>query len=919
MRAGWVTFAGAGPGAVDLLTLRCRDAIAGADVIVYAGSLVNPDVLAFARPDAERHDSAGLTLEQTTAILVAACRAGKKALRLHTGDPSVYGAIAEQIVELERAGIGFEVIPGVSSVFAAAASLGCELTLPGASQTVILARRAGRTPVPEGQDIRSLAAHRATMALFLSMSDMPGLVAELTAGGYPAATPVAVVYRASWPDERTVRGTLADIAARVASAGMERQALVLVGDALSVRGERSRLYAPEFGHGYRASGRRGPGDPPLREETILTRSSTLEGGRLALRSPTCPAKLEERSRKGEEGASARHEPAPFLGRTAVYGLTADGCALARRIGRELHADVFVSRKHAAPDDACVFEPERLGELLAEHWNAYDAHALVMACGIAVRKIAPLLRDKTTDPAVVVCDEQGQFAVSLVGGHIGGANRLSRRIADALGAAAVVTTATDAQGIPAFDEIAARQGWHIVNPPAIKIVNGALLQKQPIAFVGPADAIERFYGPDSCVRSFRPGEALPEGLAAVVALDADVSADTTAAPVLRLLSTPLVVGIGCRRHTSAEEIAAAVDAVLAEYGLPFSRVSALASAAVKHDEAGLLAFAERRRLAVKLFQADELAAVNVPTPSAMPARHVGTPSVAEAAALLGSGGRLLAPKQVLDKVTVSVAASPLLPPPPSPLPPSPPGRRIYAVGIGSGSPDSLTSQARQALHASDVIVGYNVYVEQVASLTAGKRILASGMRQEVQRCREAIEKAAAGRTVAVVCSGDAGVYGMAGLLLELLAEGGHDDVDLVVIPGVTSALGAAAALGAPLMNDFAVVSLSDLLTRRETIVERLRAVAASGVPCVLYNPRSRKRTTLLDEALRIFADAGGRDLACGFVRNAGRPDETMWIGRIGEFPAGRVDMFTTVILGGRETEILNGRLVTRRGYEKGGRR
>jgi cobalt-precorrin 5A hydrolase/precorrin-3B C17-methyltransferase len=873
MKPGLVTFAGAGPGAVDLLTLRARDAIAAADVIVYAGSLVNPATLAFARDDAAIHDSAAMTLEETTAVLVTACRAGQRALRLHTGDPALYGAIAEQIVALEAEGIDFDVIPGVTAAFAAAATLGCELTLPGASQTLILTRRAGRTPVPAGQDIASLATHGATLGIYLSVGDMPGLVADLQTGGYPASTPVAVVYRASWDDEQRVRGTLADIAERVTAAGITRQALILVGDALTGLGERSRLYAPDFAHGYRGVSP----DVPV--------------------SPTPPA------------------IPTFLGSVAVYGLTNAGCTTARQLAESLNATAYLSAKHADEGATTSFEPSQLGELLAAQWHRYDAHVLVMASGIAVRKIAPLLADKTTDPAVLVCDEAGHFAVSLTSGHLGGANRLCRQVAALSGATPVITTATDVQGLPAFDEIAALQGWEILNPAAIKHVNNALLERQPIGFTGPAAVLAHYYAAQPTVRVI-DGDAPPApDLRAIVSFDAPPAiADTGAGefdiPVMHLRSHPLIVGIGCRRDTPAAEIAAAVDGVFAAHGLATSRVIGVGSATIKQDEPGLLEFVEQRGLELHLFEAAALDEVAVPTPSPMPAKHVGTASVAEAAALLASAGRLLVPKQICGQVTVAVAVA-------TPPAPATPGK-IYAVGIGSGALDTITPQAQRALRDADVIVGYRVYTDQIAPLVPGTRILASGMRKEVDRCRAAIAEATAGATVAMVCSGDAGVYGMSGLLLQLLADAGEDAVELEVVPGLTAALGAAAALGAPLMNDFAIISLSDLLTAREVIIKRLKAVASAGMPCALYNPRSRKRTELLDEACAIFAAAAPSDLACGFVKNAGRPGETTWMGSLSELPVEEVDMFTTVIIGGAETTILRGQLVTPRGYKARGK-
>lgn len=257
VRPGEVVFVGAGPGDPELLTVRGRDAVAAADVILYAGSLVNPAVLAWASPRAEIHDTAGLDLEQTTALCLAAARAGKRVVRLHTGDPALYGAIQEQIDPLEAAGVPCRVIPGVSSAFAAAAALGTQLTLPGASQTVIFTRLAGRTPVPEGESLERLAATGATLCVFLSVDRIAEVVRACRDGGLREGTPAAVVCRASWPDERAVWGTLGDIAAKAAAADIRRQAMILVGEALRPRLTgwrefgRSRLYDPGFSHGYR--------------------------------------------------------------------------------------------------------------------------------------------------------------------------------------------------------------------------------------------------------------------------------------------------------------------------------------------------------------------------------------------------------------------------------------------------------------------------------------------------------------------------------------------------------------------------------------------------------------------------------------------------------------------------------------------
>lgn len=255
-KSGEVLFVGAGPGDPELITVKGLKALQQADVVVYAGSLVNPALLEECPPDCEIHDSAPLNLDQVLEILLAGCQANKRVVRLHTGDPALYGAIQEQMEALDAAGIDYAVIPGVTATFAAAASLRQELTLPGVSQTLTLSRLAGRTPVPEKEQLQRLAANGGTLCLYLSVGMMDKLVAELLAGGtFTKQTPVAVVYRASWPDEKTVEGTLADIAAKVMQAGITRQALVLVGEVLSARRkgvpEKSKLYDPGFEHGYR--------------------------------------------------------------------------------------------------------------------------------------------------------------------------------------------------------------------------------------------------------------------------------------------------------------------------------------------------------------------------------------------------------------------------------------------------------------------------------------------------------------------------------------------------------------------------------------------------------------------------------------------------------------------------------------------
>ena len=241
-----VHFVGAGSGAPDLITLRGARLLGEADVVIYAGSLVNPELLTLTKPGCEVHDSAKLTLEEVIALIEKAEAAGKTTVRLHTGDSSIYGAVREQFDELEKRGIAYDVCPGVSAFCGAAAALRAEYTLPDVSQTVIITRAPGRTPVPERESIRSLAAHQATMVLFLSTSLTELLQVELLAGGYAAETPVAVVYKATWPEEKIFRCTVGTLHETVTGNGLTKTSLIVVGNCLGDNYLRSLLYHPDF-------------------------------------------------------------------------------------------------------------------------------------------------------------------------------------------------------------------------------------------------------------------------------------------------------------------------------------------------------------------------------------------------------------------------------------------------------------------------------------------------------------------------------------------------------------------------------------------------------------------------------------------------------------------------------------------------
>ena len=246
-----INFVGAGPGAADLITVRGKELLEQADIIIYAGSLVNPELLKYAKDSCEIYNSASMTLEEVTDTMIQGEKEKKNVVRLHTGDPAIYGAIREQMDILDEHGIEYKVCPGVSSLFGTAAALKAEYTLPDVSQSVIVTRMAGRTPVPEKESIESFAAHHATMVVFLSTGMLGELSKHLIDGGYEPETPAAIVYKATWQDEKVVRTTVKDLEKSAKENNITKTALITVGDFLGSKYDRSKLYDPSFSHEFR--------------------------------------------------------------------------------------------------------------------------------------------------------------------------------------------------------------------------------------------------------------------------------------------------------------------------------------------------------------------------------------------------------------------------------------------------------------------------------------------------------------------------------------------------------------------------------------------------------------------------------------------------------------------------------------------
>ena len=600
-----VHFVGAGPGACDLITVRGMNRIREADVIIYAGSLVNPELLSYAKADCEIYNSAHMTLEDVVSVMREAEAAGKGTVRLHTGDPSVYGAIREQMDLLDECGIAYDVCPGVSAVFGAAASLACEYTLPDVTQTLILTRAEGKTPVPEKENLRSLAAHRASLVLYLSSGLARKVRQDLLFGGYAEDTLVAVVYKATWPEEKIIRTTLAKLPEDMEAAGITKTALIIVSPALGSVYEKSRLYDAAFATEYR-------------------------------------------------GATEIAFPAGIR-RVLLITCSVRGYATMQKLAKKLEnisgAEIITKVKcEALPE---VSMKGTVKACVDAYFEQVDAIVFVTASGIAVRSVAEHLAHKSEDPAIVCMDECGKHVISLVSGHAGGANALTQMLADVMWATPVITTATDVEGRFSIDEYAREHNLVVTDWAKAKAISAEVLaagaepvwvdeaagsqeeekneceigkeQKSTGIDVGKIENDGCKNEVDGCGNRVGGCEnridgcgnrvdgcenrvnvkRLQIGSHQVIITPQDGSVD---AQTLQLIPRCIVAGVGCKKGTPVDKIEHAVQDAFAKAGLRMEALCAVVSIDLKKEEAGLLEFCETRNVPFETYAAEELQAV-----------------------------------------------------------------------------------------------------------------------------------------------------------------------------------------------------------------------------------------------------------------------------------------------------------------------
>jgi len=529
---------------------------------------------------------------------------------------------------------------------------------------------------------------------------------------------------------------------------------------------------------------------------------------------------------------------------------------------------------------------------------------VCAAGILIRAVAPLLSDKTAEPPVLAVAEDGSAVVPLLGGHHG-ANRLARVLAERLGARAAITTASDLASGDALDD--PPPGWRLANPDGAKSIAAGLLAGAPVGLEIEAGDVA-WLDPSRFVAGAKPAVRITHR---PVAPDGDL-----------ILHPPvLALGVGSERGVADDALIALVEATLAAHGLSALSIACVASIDLKEDEPAVHALARHLGVPARFFPAARLAAEapRLLNPSDIVLRETGCPGVAEGAALAAAGAEssLIVPKTRAARTTCAVALTR------RDIDPEAVGHArgsLAIVGIGPGDRATRTQDAVAALRAADELVGYGLYLDLIADLIGDKPRHETGLGAETQRVGRALDLAAAGRRVALVSSGDAGIYGLATLAFELLERSARADwrrVAVTVVPGVSALQTAAARLGAPLGHDFCAISLSDLLTPWAVIERRLAAAAAADFVIALYNPRSERRGWQLERARAIIAEHRAADTPVGVARNLGRAGEQVAVTSLGALDPAQIDMLSLVLIGSSTTrsfDLADGpRLYTPRGY------
>ena len=572
---------------------------------------------------------------------------------------------------------------------------------------------------------------------------------------------------------------------------------------------------------------------------------------------------------------------------------------------------------------CIYDAS-LSEFLAAHWATYDGFIFCLASGAVVRLIAPLLRNKSNDPAIVVVDPLSKFAISLCGGHQGGADQLTRQVSHLLEAQPVLTGAANSLALPAIDTLGEPFGWQKGEGDWMG-VSSAIAHQASVQIIQEAgNELWQSHLPDTHTFQFgfpefedRGERPKPQARVWISPIKRQF-AEASDLPKVQWHPRVLWVGIGCERGTDQALLDYAIQKVFRENHFAIDAIAGIATLDLKSDETGLVNLAKEKDWPLVCFTPEQLKTIDVPTPSDVVAKEVGTPSGAEAAAIYAADAtdkrRLKVKKQIVKQeglkgaVTIAIAQAKT----------ELTGRigKLHLIGTGPGSLDQITPAAKAAITNAAAVIGYKLYIDLIRPLLRPSQIaIASPLTQERQRAEYAIDLAKWGLTTAMISSGDCGIYGMAGLVLEQLQAQNWDGQTpaVQVFPGVSALQSAASRVGAPLMHDFCAIRLSDLLTPWPVIQKRLRAAAEGDFIIALYNPKSKTRTEQIVFAREVLLQHRSTETPVALARSLYRPDENITLTTLGDMFEHPIDMLTTVIIGNQSSRAHNGWFITPRGY------
>lgn len=530
------------------------------------------------------------------------------------------------------------------------------------------------------------------------------------------------------------------------------------------------------------------------------------------------------------------------------------------------------------------------EEIQKNWKKEKMLIFVMALGIVARFCKDFIRGKGFDPGVIVIDEAGNNVISYLGGHYAETNRLTLELASYLSANPVITTASDNLNLPPLDLWIKENQFMVKNSQKLYEIMAKFNETKKLRVF--LEEGLNYPLPEGLVKTENSEEA-----------DIVISYKKRVEDKLLLIPKCLYAGIGFHEVLSEEDFERLIQEVFEESSLEFLALKGIATLDKKVKYLPLKNFCSKHNLELLGFSKEELSKVKTQSFSKEAFKNLGIESVSEAASLLASSGLLILPKRVYKDFTLAIS-----------LKPFDKKGKLYVVGIGPGSKDLLTLKALRILTKVSAIVGYKTYIKQIFSLIKNKEIYEFSMTEEIERVKKAIELALSGKDTALVSGGDPGIYGMAGLVIEILHKN-KLSLEVEIVPGISALNIGNALLGAPLGNDFAVISLSDRLTPWEVIERRLILLSQCDITLVIYNPKSKGRKVQFERALQILREKRPAETPVAIVNSASREDEEIILTTLKDIPHERIGMNTLLIVGGRDTQVIGKYLVVKRGYER----